>query len=505
MNKGFIITLSGISGAGKSHLIKSLIERCDSFEKLKAVTTRTKRKDEVEGIDKFFLSLEEFKVKDYNNQMCVVNNVFGNMYGYYKSDMDKTNEGINLVTELYYKEVESFKKEYPNTISVYILPSDISKTIEELEARNTSYEELQKRISDIKSEISFFEDPANHDFDIIITNNYDIKSVENFIDSILKTINERINGSLTSLTSILLSKVDNDLKECVDNYIKSDKNKPIIYTSFDGDDMHYLHNICKNEIERGNVPLNPETSLGYYVSTVSLGGKKIEVMKDCLTLEMLADKMSVYSKKDRPLSEGIIAEMLLWSIKKEKGVDIIEGITQLKINPKIKSCSLTELKYFLENHDAVAKYELFNNLLNDYNNSEHKSGYIIANMENYKHIDWARVYCYQNGICPISPQNILPLYLYKDNMQEYLESRLELLKRSDKVLLFINRNNLNDDLLRLDPYSLAEIYFLNQCLPNKKIEIVGWDEALVPKYNQNQKWALTTKEDLEVRKLVKKW
>ena len=82
--------------------------------------------------------------------MCVVNNVFGNMYGYYKSDMNKTQNGINLVTELYYKEVDKFKKEYPNTISIYVLPSDISKTIEQLKARNTDPEEFEKRISDIK-------------------------------------------------------------------------------------------------------------------------------------------------------------------------------------------------------------------------------------------------------------------------------------------------------------------------------------------------------------------
>ena len=56
MEKGFIITLSGISGAGKTHFIKSIIDRVDNFEKLKAVTTRERRKDEIDGIDKFFLS-----------------------------------------------------------------------------------------------------------------------------------------------------------------------------------------------------------------------------------------------------------------------------------------------------------------------------------------------------------------------------------------------------------------------------------------------------------------
>jgi len=266
--------------------------------------------------------------------------------------------------------------------------------------------------------------------------------------------------------------------------------------------MHYLHNICDYEIKRGNIPLNPETSLGYYVSTVSLSGKKIDVMKDCLTLEMLSDKMSVYSKEGRPLSEGILAEMLLWDVKKEKGLDIIKGITHLSTS-ELQNLNSQQLKEYLVKIDPIIKFELFNNLLTSYNDESHQSAYIIANMENFKHIDWARSYCYTHNICPVSPQNILPLHFYEGKEKEYLESRLELLKRTDRVLLFIDRNNLSEDLGRLDPYSLAEIHYVNNYLKDKAIELVGWDEALVPKYNQNNRWSLTTNEDITVRKVLK--
>ena len=501
MEKGFIITLSGISGAGKSHFIKSIIDRFDNFEKLKAVTTREKRKDEVEGIDKFFLPLEEFEKKYSNDEMCVVNNVFGNMYGYYKSDMDKTAQGINLITELYYKEVENFKNEYPNTISVYVLPEDISKTIEELKARNTSYEELNKRIADIKKEIGFFKDSSSSSFDIIVTNNYDKNSIEEFIKQVFLKINEISNERKYSLSTTNVS-AEEDYRNTVDEFANKPSKKNVIYTSFDGDDMHYLHNICDYEIKRGNIPLNPETSLGYYVSTVSLSGKKIDVMKDCLTLEMLSDKMSVYSKEGRPLSEGILAEMLLWDAKKEKGLDIIKGITHLSTS-ELQNLNSQQLKEYLVKIDPIIKFELFNNLLTSYNDESHQSAYIIANMENFKHIDWARSYCYTHNICPVSPQNILPLHFYEGKEKEYLESRLELLKRTDRVLLFIDRNNLSEDLGRLDPYSLAEIHYVNNYLKDKAIELVGWDEALVPKYNQNNRWSLTTNEDITVRKVLK--
>lgn len=83
MKKGRIITLSGMSGVGKSYLIKRLLSRTECFEKLKAVTTRKIRDDEINGVDKYFISMQDFVEKDNNGEMCVVNEVFGNMYGYY--------------------------------------------------------------------------------------------------------------------------------------------------------------------------------------------------------------------------------------------------------------------------------------------------------------------------------------------------------------------------------------------------------------------------------------
>lgn len=501
MEKGFIITLSGISGAGKSHFIKSIIERFNNFEKLKAVTTREKRKDEIDGIDKFFLTMNEFEENNKNGNMCVVNNVFGNMYGYYKNDMNKTKDGINLITELYYKKVDKFKKEYPNTISVYVLPNDISRTIEKLKERNTGDEEFEKRVSEIKTEIVFFKDASSSSFDIIVTNNYDSISIEKFIKQLFLKINELSNNEKNEFSSIVTQMKD-DYKNIVDGYANKQAKRNVIYTSFDGDDMHYLYNICNYEISRGNIPLNPETALGYYVSTVSLDGKKVNVMKDCLTLEMLADKMSVYKKEDRHFSEGILAEMLLWEKNKNTGLDIVEGVTHLS-KAELQKLTKLQLKEYLSKIDPIVRFELFNNLLDSYIKETHESAYIIANMANFKHIDWSRSYCYKNNLCPVSPQNILPLHFYENNEKEYLESRLELLRRTDRILLFVDRNNLKEDLNRLDYYSLSEIYYVNNYLKDKTIEIVGWDEALVPKYNQDSKWALTTTEDITIRKLLK--
>ena len=499
MKKGRIITLSGMSGVGKSYLIKQLLSRTECFEKLKAVTTRQIRDGEINGVDKYFISMQDFVEKDNNGEMCVVNEVFGNMYGYYKKDIEKVYSGINLITELYYSEVPKFKTTYTDTISVYIVPSDIAIAIENLDERNMDSRELEKRISDIKNELAFFAELNTNCFDYILVNDYNIYSVKEFNDYISKTLNININKDLQD--DDFLKYIPSDIKREVDEFVAKDK-KPIVYTSFDGDDMHYLNDICNDVIKRGEIPLNPEAALGYYVSTVTLGGTKQKVMSDCLTLEMLSDKLYVYRNDDVDISEGIIAEMILWNIIKNQGFSFIHDVRRLE-NPKDDILSKSELSKWISSQDSVLNQELFHNLLNSYMKQNHESVYLIANFKNFKHIDWARAYCYDNDLCPISPQNILPFSLYKNDENNYLESRLNLLDRVNQVFLFIDRFNEKEEIKNLDKFSLAELYYLKEYCPNKMFTIIGWDQANVPKYDKGKKWSLTSKEDIKVRRLVK--
>jgi len=194
MEKGLIITISGISGAGKSHLIKNILSQLENFEKLKAITTRAKRAEEVEGVDYFFLKREEFELLQVDNKLSVINDVFGNMYAFYNSDLKKITNGVNLITELYYTEVKKFKAQFPSTLSIYILPENIAKAVEKLKTRRINSEELQRRLKDIEKEIGHINMYAE-DFDFIVSNNYTIESFTNLytqIETKIDSLNEKI-------------------------------------------------------------------------------------------------------------------------------------------------------------------------------------------------------------------------------------------------------------------------------------------------------------------------
>ena len=189
MQQGKIITLSGISGIGKSFLKSYILENNSDFQSLVSVTTRNKRKHEVKGIDKFFYSLEEFEKENRFGNLCVVNEVFGNWYAYKKSQIELCGSGINLITELFYKNVREFKAEFANVLSIYVLPVDIERTKSELQLRNLESSDLTRRIEDIDDELAFFYNNRNL-FDIVITNDY----TENTCLLLQRLISEKIRS-----------------------------------------------------------------------------------------------------------------------------------------------------------------------------------------------------------------------------------------------------------------------------------------------------------------------
>ena len=187
MQKGKIVTLSGISGIGKSFLKSYILKNNRDFQSLISVTTRGRRQNEIDGVDKFFYSLEEFEQENHSGRLCVVNEVFGNWYAYKKSQIQLCDKGINLITELFYKNVSEFRLEFSNVLSVYILPIDVERTKAELDARHMSQQDLNKRLRDIDDELEFFYNNKEL-FDIVIVNDYTIKSCLSLQQLIMQSI-----------------------------------------------------------------------------------------------------------------------------------------------------------------------------------------------------------------------------------------------------------------------------------------------------------------------------
>ena len=180
-----IITLSGVTGVGKSYLKKEIEDKL----KIKAqtiVTTRKKRDGEQEDIDKKFVTEEEFEELKRKKDIVVTFEFLGNKYGYPKKEMESKE---NSVVELHYSIIYQLKKEIKNTFSIYMIPENIEIAKQKLKERNLPREVEKLRLEEIEEHFEKFQNDENlrNQFDYIFYNDYTEKSIQKIIE-LLKNI-----------------------------------------------------------------------------------------------------------------------------------------------------------------------------------------------------------------------------------------------------------------------------------------------------------------------------
>lgn len=178
-----VVTLSGVTGIGKSFFKKLLVKEL-GFKNMVISTTRHKREDEINGVDKIFLSEEEFE--KYKREGIIANDFefLGYKYAYNLNDL-KSDE--NLVTELHYSTIFEFRKNAKNVFAIYMVPNDIKRAKAELRKRNLANDIYLTRLKEIDEHVRKFEESKElqKQFDYIFVNNYDEESKERLL-SIIK-------------------------------------------------------------------------------------------------------------------------------------------------------------------------------------------------------------------------------------------------------------------------------------------------------------------------------
>lgn len=155
MSKVFVV--SAPSGAGKTTIVRNVLSRIPEIEFSVSATTRERRSFEVDGVDYFFLSEEEFHTKIENEEFVEWETFYGYYYGTLKSYINSRLEnGKSVLLEVDVKGALKIKQEYPEAIMVFILPPSIDELRRRLINRNTeSDSDLQKRFERAKMEIEF--------------------------------------------------------------------------------------------------------------------------------------------------------------------------------------------------------------------------------------------------------------------------------------------------------------------------------------------------------------
>jgi guanylate kinase len=183
-----IIVITAPSGAGKTSIVKKLVEQRPDLEFSISCTTRTPREGEVNGKDYYFITVPEFQQRIQKGDFVEHEEVYpGQFYGSLKSEVERIWSKRKIVLyDIDVKGAESIKKKYSNdAIVIYIAPPDKDTLVRRLTNRNTeSKDSLKKRIKKAEEELSYQSKAdkivVNADFDIAFMN------VKNVITNFLK-------------------------------------------------------------------------------------------------------------------------------------------------------------------------------------------------------------------------------------------------------------------------------------------------------------------------------
>ena len=181
-----IVTLSGITGTGKSFFKNVIVDEL-GFKNLAIVTTRKIRENEINGVDKEFVDDKKFEELVRNNKLKVNFEFLGSKYGY---RTEKIESDEDQVTEVHYSTIYNVRKHFKNIFSIYVIPKDIERAKLELKKRNLSKEAEKARLKEIDEHIEEYKTNKNlrEQFDAVLTNDYTEKSKKELIDTIKKEI-----------------------------------------------------------------------------------------------------------------------------------------------------------------------------------------------------------------------------------------------------------------------------------------------------------------------------
>ncbi|MGE3394864.1 MAG: guanylate kinase [Steroidobacteraceae bacterium] len=165
--RGKLFVIAAPSGAGKTSLMRALMERRPSVEFSVSCTTRAPRAHEQDGRDYHFIRRDEFERLVAAGEFIEHADVFGNFYGTRRSVVAAAlAEGRDLILEIDWQGARQVREHLPEAVHVFILPPSRAELEARLRKRATdSAEAIARRLAESAIEMSHW-----REFDYVVVN-----------------------------------------------------------------------------------------------------------------------------------------------------------------------------------------------------------------------------------------------------------------------------------------------------------------------------------------------
>ena len=197
--KGILTVVSGFSGAGKGTVMKALMaEYKDTYALSVSATTRNPRPGEVDGVDYFFRTREEFEQMIADNALiehaCYVGNYYGTPIAYVDEQLEA---GKDVILEIEIQGALDVKKRFPDTILIFVTPPDADELKNRLVNRGTEdMATINARLNRASQEAEFM-----NQYDYIVVNDTVPACVEN-IHSIIENEHDCASRNINFINKI---------------------------------------------------------------------------------------------------------------------------------------------------------------------------------------------------------------------------------------------------------------------------------------------------------------
>ena len=164
--------MSAPSGAGKTSLIKTLMEQDRRVEVSVSYTTRPQRPGEVEGVNYFFVSTETFHEMREAGAFFESAEVFGHFYGTSLTQLEaRLSDGADVILEIDWQGAQQVRKLLPDSAWLFILPPSLEALRSRLQSRGQDAEDtIDLRMRAARDEMSHW-DEADY---LIINDQFDV-------------------------------------------------------------------------------------------------------------------------------------------------------------------------------------------------------------------------------------------------------------------------------------------------------------------------------------------